>query len=170
MDAATRQALDAFFDANERRAYLMAKTLVGNREDALDLVQESMLRLVNRYRRHDAADWGPLFHRILQNAIRDHLRRRRVRRLFADWWRPQETSAAPRAADEQAAGDAELARIQRALDGLPLRQRQVFLLRAWQEYSTRETAAALGISENSVKTHFARANHSLRQQLGENHE
>lgn len=171
MDRARRQAMDGFFRGNEQKAYLMALTLTRNPDDALELVQDSMLRLVQNYGAREPDEWGPLFHRILQNRIRDWFRRQNFRRLWLGVLPSQQdaTEAADcgGSAEDSVIQDAELARIFSALGQLPLRQRQTFLLRAWQECSTRETAFVLSISENSVKTHYARATQHLRQLLGD---
>ena len=171
MDDSTRQAMDLFFREAEQRAYLMAMTLTRNHHDALEVVQDSMLRLVQHYCNRAPEEWGPLFHRILQNRVRDWYRRNRVRQLFGGllpWQAAGDESAATAASAEQRViEDAELTRVLEALQRLPLRQQQTFLLRAWQGMSTRETAFALSISENSVKTHYARATRALREQLGD---
>ncbi len=171
MDDATRQAMDLFFRDTEQRAYLMAMTLTRNHHDALEVVQDSMLRLVQHYCDRAPEDWGPLFHRILQNRVRDWYRRNRVRQLIGGLlpWQadPEVAGASAESAEQRVIEDAELTRVLAALQQLPLRQQQTFLLRAWQGMSTRETAFALSISENSVKTHYARATRALRQQLGE---
>ncbi|MDH3219417.1 MAG: sigma-70 family RNA polymerase sigma factor [Gammaproteobacteria bacterium] len=171
MQAQVRQALDDFFRDSEQKAYLMAITLTHDHHDALELVQESMLKLVQKYRHRDPQEWGPLFYRILQNAIRDWFRKQKFRQILTGLmpWQADNASGeklAPSAQD-QVQRDDELTRIVAALNQLPLRQRQTFLMRAWQEFSTRETAFALSISENSVKTHYARATQNLRQILGE---
>lgn len=171
MDESTRQAMDLFFRDAEQRAYLMAMTLTRNHHDALEVVQDSMLRLVQHYCDRQPDEWGPLFHRILQNRVRDWYRRNRVRQLLGGLlpWPTAEASAEATAesAEQRVIEDAELTAVLDALQVLPLRQQQTFLLRAWQGMSTRETAFALSISENSVKTHYARATRALRAILGD---
>ena len=181
MEARDRRArLDRFLAQQETQAYRMAYAMTQNREDALDLVQDSMLRLVRHYADRDDAEWTLLFYRILNNRIRDFHRRRRLWRwlpLFGDTREgddgreePQSAataSAQPRLPEEQLAQSDGLRRIHQALARLPLRQQQAFLMRALQEFSTRETAEALGISEASVKTHYRRALQQLRKQLAD---
>lgn len=149
----------------------MAMALTQNHNDALELVQDSMLSLVQKYHQRDPKEWGPLFHRILQNAIRDWFKKQKFRQVFAGLMPWQSGANEPAnlalSAEDQLQLDDELARVIRALNRLPLRQRQTFLMRAWQEFSTRETAFALSISENSVKTHYARATQQLRRMLGD---
>jgi len=171
MEQASRQALDGFLRDSEQKAYLMAMALTKNHHDALELVQDSMLKLVQKYHRRDPEEWGPLFYRILQNAIRDWFRKQKFRQVLTGLMPWQADAAefarlAPSAEDQLQLED-ELLRVIRALQQLPLRQQQTFLMRAWQEFSTRETAFALSISENSVKTHYARATQQLRRILGE---
>ncbi len=172
MEPKTRQALDLFFRETEQKAYLMALALTHNPDDALELVQESMLRLVQKYRGRDAEEWGPLFFRILQNAVRDWFRKKKFRQLFGGLMPGDdaEVAQAQPSVEARLQLDDEMARVIEALEQLPLRQQQTFLLRAWQEFSTRETAFALSISENSVKTHYARATAQLRRLLGDRHE
>ena len=176
MDEATRQAMDTFFRDSEQKAYLMAMTLTHNHHDALELVQESMLKLVQKYCDRGPEEWAPLFYRILHNGIKDWYRRQKfhhVLRGLMPWQadgESMEMAASECSAERNALIDDELTRVMRALQQLPLRQQQTFLLRAWQEMSTRETAFALSISENSVKTHYARATQKLRQLLGDENE
>lgn len=171
MDGATRQAMDTFFRDTEQKAYLMAMTLTRDHQDALELVQESMLRLVQKYQDRDPAEWAPLFYRILHNGIKDWYRKQKFRQVLRGLmpWQAEDVEAMTDgiSAERCALIDDELTQVLRALEALPLRQQQTFLLRAWQELSTRETAFALSISENSVKTHYARATQRLREILGD---
>lgn len=171
-------ALNRFFAGAERRAYRMARIATASPDDALDLVQEAMLRLTERYGERPAAEWGPLFQRILQNGIRDWHRRTRVRERLRNWLRPSPAAAAegdpldrlaaPGCTPEQALVQADaVAALEAALRALPLRQQQAFMLRAWEGYDTAGTARAMGCSQGSVKTHYSRALASLRAALGE---
>ncbi len=150
----------------ENRAFRMAELAVGNRDDAMDIVQDTMLTLARKYAKRPADEWRPLFFRILQNRITDCYRRRASsNRLFSFFssFRNDEGEAVDvgelqpgRAADEpdqrvllDDAGD----EVERALATLPQRQREAFLLRSWEGLSVAETAAAMRCSEGSVKTH-----------------
>lgn len=173
------QALDRFLAGVERRALRMAQIATGNDDEALDLVQEAMFKLVQRYADRDGSEWGPLFHRILQSRIRDWYRRTRVRNRWREWFGQAQDDEDDRedplaaVADPLARPDEDLKRkractaLDAALHRLPLRQQQAFLLRAWEELDVAETAAAMNCSEGSVKTHFFRAVRALRKQLGE---
>lgn len=171
MDGNARQALDLFFRDTEQRAYLMAMALTRDHQDSLELVQDSMLKLVQTYSHRDPEEWAPLFYRILQNSVRDWYRRQKFRQLLTGFlpWHAESTESdqVEHSAERRAEIDEDLVRVLNALKQLPLRQQQTFLLRAWQEFSTRETAFALSISENSVKTHYARATRQLRRLLGD---
>ena len=177
MHALDTQALDRFLAGVERRALRIAEFGAGNRQDALDIVQDTMLKLVQRYAGRPAQEWGPLFHRILQSRIADFHRRESVRRRWRVWFRgehaeggdPLENQPAPAAAGPERRSDAHtmIGTLEQVLTGLPLRQRQAFLLRMWEDMSVAETAAAMGCSEGSVKTHLSRAMRALREQLEE---
>lgn len=181
MDENTRQQLDCFLAQYETEAYKLAFVITQNRDDALELVQDSMLKLVQKYCRKSAAEWRLLFFRILQNRLRDYQRRKSLRQLFhlqpSKTQQPEDPDELDQirdthtqAPDSSLHSDNTIHSIQLAIQQLPLRQQQVFLLRAWQEFSTRETAFALSISEGSVKTHYKRAIDQLRSQLGEHYE
>lgn len=165
----------------ERRAYKQAVFAVRDEHTALDIVQDSMLRLAERYSAKPAGELPPLFQRILQNTIRDYYRRQKVRSL----WTTLLSSLAPAAADpnedydpldrmivhdgmnragtpeEQVGRQKVMAAIEMGIEKLPGRQREAFLLRYWEELDVAETAKAMGCSEGSVKTHCSRATHAL---------
>ncbi len=173
-----RQQLDEFLSEHDQAAFKMAYAMTGNHDDALELVQDSMMKLVQSYSDKAASEWRLLFYRILQNRIRDFHRRQGVRNLFnlflpADKT-PQDvieqTHNASHNPEQQLHSSGMLQTITTALKVLPLRQQQTFLLRAWQEFSVQETAYALSISEGSVKTHYSRALQQLRKLLGDHHE
>ncbi|MBR9910770.1 MAG: RNA polymerase sigma factor [Gammaproteobacteria bacterium] len=174
--------MDRFLASVERRAYCIANMAVGNREDALDLVQETMIKLVDQYLHKPEPDWPALFHTILQSKIRDFYRRERVRKRWRVWLDrfgigdeqdPHETpdplSQAPDPNLQEPQVEIDNRRgmelLNSALQCLPPRQQQAFLLRAWEGLSTDETARAMGISSGSVKTHYARARAVLQQEL-----
>lgn len=173
--------LERFLAGVERRALRMAELATGNRDEALDLVQEAMCRLVRRYRSRPGAEWPALFWRILYNRLQDWQRRTLVIRRLRVWLLgPSEAerdepdqglNRLPAPASSEPAGQAQAEQTRRALERalrtLPLRQRQVFLLRAWEGLDVADTARALGCSPGSIKTHYARALRKLRAQLGD---
>lgn len=172
------QALDRFLAGIERRAFRMAHIATGNEDEALDLVQDAMLKLAHKYGERAEEEWGPLFHCILQSRIRDWYRRERVRNRLREFFRsphdeeegedPLEqiadsTAVAP---DEDVQRKRACAELEVALRALPLRQQQAFLLRIWEELDVAQTAQAMGCSQGSVKTHLFRALQVLRTRLG----
>lgn len=159
----------------------MAETALGNRDDALDVVQDAMVRLCQRYARRDPEEWRPLFYRILQNGIRDHYRRSAVRNRFRSWLRPRgdvdatdsrpvdglQTVADPVNTQPEVLLEREhaLVRLQGVLRQLPQRQQQAFMLRVWEGMDVAATAAVMQCSQGSVKTHLSRALQRVRDQL-----
>lgn len=166
-------ALDQFLQSVQGKAYAQAVHAVGNREDALDVVQDSMLKLAKSYGQRERDEWPMLFQRILQNQIRDWYRRQKVRSILF-WWEqyPSEAGVGPEQApsdidspEEQLSSAESLGDIGSAVRGLPQRQQQVFLLRAFWGHNIEETAEILGCGVATVKTHYARALKVLRQQI-----
>jgi len=133
-----------------------------------------MLALARHYGGRDPSEWGPLFHRILQSRIRDWYRRQRTQHRWLAWLSPHDDDDDPLAAlpdpgarrpEEQLGNTRAGAALETALGALPLRQQQAFLLRAWEGLDVAATAAAMGCSAGSVKTHYSRAVHRLRELL-----
>jgi len=168
--------LDAFLAQVERRAFRIAQMATRDPDEALDLVQDAMLKLARRYGARPAEEWPPLFHRILENRIRDWQRRQTIRRrLFflpsitpddEDPTDPVEliADAGPDVPQRLAQREA-MATLAPAIQALPQRQREAFVLRIWDGLSVEETATAMGCSDGSVKTHLSRALHALRAKL-----
>lgn len=172
--------LDHFLASVERRAFRIAQMAVRDRDDALDIVQGAMLRLARNYAQRPGEEWKPLFYRILYNGIRDFQRRRTVRsRIFGPmpgaWSEDEDPPADPfeRVAGDtpepsrQLMADEAMRRLERAVAVLPARQQEAFALRCLEGLDVAETAAAMGCSEGSVKTHYFRALQTLRAKLGE---
>ncbi|HKA46348.1 MAG TPA: RNA polymerase sigma factor [Burkholderiales bacterium] len=176
---ATHKELADFLAEVERRAYKQAVFAVRDDHLALDIVQDAMLKLAERYSARPSAELPLLFQRILQNTIRDFYRRQKVRAIWTtpisslfgtdpeDESDPLETlggaddSQFSKPPAEQLEQTQVLGLIEKALEKLPARQRQAFLLRYWEELDVTEAAKAMGCSEGSVKTHCSRATHAL---------
>jgi RNA polymerase sigma-70 factor (ECF subfamily) len=180
---ASRNELSEFLASVERRAYKQALFAVREAENALDIVQDSMLKLAEKYGAKPAAELPMLFQRILQNTIRDFYRRQKVRSrwvtLFSalspgredDDTDPLETLESADTSGSMGGPADRLEQsqvvevIEKELQRLPQRQRQAFLLRYWEELDVAETAAVMGCSQGSVKTHCSRAAHALAAAL-----
>ena len=170
-------ALNSFLAGVERRAFRIARYAVSDSEVALDIVQDAMLTLAHKYAARPEAEWPPLFFRILRNRITDFHRRRIVqngifalfpgRRDAPDDSDPMEQVAGARDTEPAFRGELDRAtqRLHVALAQLPARQREAFLLRAWEGLDVAGTARAMRCSVGSVKTHYSRAVHKLREQL-----
>lgn len=178
---ATRTELSDFLASVERRAFKQALFAVHGDDQALDIVQDAMLKLSEKYGDKPVPELPMLFQRILQNTIRDFYRRQKVRSLWTTLLSsftpaddedgdPLETLHAhegsniptPHASLEQSQ---VLAVIEKEIERLPPRQREAFLMRYWEDMDIAETAAAMGCSEGSVKTHCSRATHTLAAAL-----
>ena len=177
------KALDQFLAGIEGRAFRIAMLSVNNQATALDLVQDAMMRLAEKYAARPEDEWPMLFQRILQNAILDFHRRQKVRRawmtLFTDLSPKdvddEDTSyehpLADRADAPELGPEAILSRkqsweqITHAIAELPLRQQQAFVLRYWEGLDIAQTAQVMGCSEGSVKTHCSRAVNTLAKAL-----
>jgi RNA polymerase sigma-70 factor (ECF subfamily) len=172
--------LDRFLASVERRAFVAARMAVGNHDDALDIVQDAMMKLAEKYSEREPAEWPPLFQRILQSRIRDFYRREKVRNRFRTWFGfgntdeqdktdPIEEIEDPGAREpiENLDTRQELASLELAIAELPERQQQAFILRTWEGLDVAQTARAMGCSAGSVKTHYSRAMQALRKRIEE---
>jgi len=174
-------SLDEFLAGVQQRAYMLARYATRGDDEALDLVQDAMAAFIKHYRGKPAEQRAALFFRCLNNRIIDFHRQRKRRSRWHWPWNSQDDWSAdgPDAlvidsTNRQPASSAEQDQfgqaLELALQQLPVRQRQVFLLRAWQGLSVKETAQALNISSGSIKTHYFRALNTLREQLEPHHE
>ncbi len=185
-DAPSFDNIDEFLAAVERRAYRIGYYALGDEQAALDVVQDSMLKLVEKYSDRPQGEWPALFFTILHHRITDVHRWKRLReaggRLVSLFWTSPDNGnerdllnsgvgvqASPERhqPDRQAMNSQLGQRIDAAVNRLSRRQRQVFLLREWQGFSVRDTAKILGCSEGSVKQHHYRAIQALRIELTE---
>jgi RNA polymerase sigma-70 factor, ECF subfamily len=180
---ASRSELSAFLKSVERRAFKQAVFAVREQEAALDIVQDAMLRLAEKYGDRPSAELPLLFHRIMQNAIRDWFRRQKVRSLWTtllssltpsrddDEQDPLETLEPAEGSNRDEAPGESLERsqvleiIEQEISRLPERQREAFIMRYWEELDVAETARRMRCSEGSVKTHCSRATHTLAAAL-----
>lgn len=163
-------ALEQFLQNNEQQAFRIARAAVGCPEEALDIVQDAMLKLCKHYSHKPEAQWAPLFYRILNNRVMDYFRSRKTQQQ----WLGDAPEAEAHTADEGAQeglsallNRQQWQRLNAALGQLPERQREAFLLRCWEGQSTAATASSMGCTEGSVKTHYSRALSALRQALQE---
>ena len=178
LQLATFQELSKFLAEVERRAYKQALFAVRDEHGALDIVQDSMMKLTEKYSGKPAEEFPMLFQRILQNTIRDYYRRQKVRSIWTtllssfsahqeEEYDPLETLEVEDDSNKSYRPEEALARsqvvklIEQALESLPARQREAFLLRYWEELDVSQTAAAMGCSQGSVKTHCSRATHAV---------
>jgi len=157
---------------------------VRDEQAALDLVQDAMLRLAEKYGDRPTGELPLLFHRIMQNAIRDYYRRQKVRSLWTtllsslspgrgddedqdplETYEPRDGLEAAPAPGAQLEQTQVLEIIEQELTRLPARQREAFLMRYWEELDVAQTARIMGCSEGSVKTHCSRATHALAAAL-----
>jgi RNA polymerase sigma-70 factor, ECF subfamily len=175
----TSRSLDQFLSSVEKRAFKIAQLGLRNDDDALDAVQDSMMKLVQSYGSRGVEEWRPLFYRILSNCIRDMQRRRTVRGRIMAWlpvrdaeedeeFDPIAQAPSPDAGPAKRLElDEAIGVLETAVAALPPRQQQAFLLRNFEGLDVNETASAMGCSEGSVKTHYFRALENLRAKLGE---
>lgn len=177
---ATPKELSDFLAEVERRAFKQTVYAVRDDHAALDIVQDAMMKLAEKYGDKPAEEFPMLFQRILQNTMRDFWRRQKVRNLWTtllssfgsredgDDHDPLETIDVEDDSDEPSARlerSQTIRLLEQAIEKLPTRQREAFVLRYWEEMNVAETAAIMGCSDGSVKTHCSRAVHALAIEL-----
>ena len=181
---ASAQELSDFLSSVEQRAFKQAVYAVRDDDAALDIVQDAMIKLAEKYGDRPAAELPLVFTRILQNQIHDWFRRQKVRNTWvtlfsnmckkadeSDDFDPLESLSAPDDSEihQDGAQKLEKSQLLQALESeiskLPVRQREAFLMRYWDELSITETALAMSCSEGSVKTHCSRATQTLAKAL-----
>lgn len=177
-DNLTHMNMDSFLASVEKRAYIIALASCQDQQNALDIVQDSMLSMVRSYATKKPEEWPALFFRVLNNRITDQHRKRGFGRL-KQWFgnTAEEREFATDAVDQLSGNEfgpdvqADSASFEtvfdNALSTLSFKQQQALVLRLWQGLSVKETAVAMGISEGSVKTHLSRAVHEMRGHLQE---
>jgi RNA polymerase sigma-70 factor (ECF subfamily) len=172
--------MDFFLAQIEKKAYTIVKMSVGGHADAIDLLQDSMLKLVVKYADKPPQEWKPLFYRILHNRINDWHRQQKLKRLLF-FWIPTDADinpddvlvdeSKPLGKPEESMNIAQQREtVLNELSALSEKQRQCFLLRSWEGLSVAETSKIMGCSQGSVKTHYFRAVNKLRSVLAEVHD
>ena len=174
--------MDAFLARMEKRAYRIAYIALSDRDEALDAVQDTMMKMFLKYSDKPTADWRPLFYKILSNRITDTHRSNTMKKRLQLWFKrdtaedgavdaidlmPSRTGEQP---PNQLQSDRSMSVLDRSINSLPVRQQQAFLFRHWEGLSTQETATAMGCSTGSVKTHLSRAMDTLKASLQPHYE
>lgn len=176
-------SMDAFLASMEKRAYRIAYIALYDRDEALDAVQDTMMRMFVKYSDKPNTDWRPLFYKILSNRITDSHRSNTIKKRLQTWFKsdksdndglvdtmdlmPSRTGEQPQ---NQLQSDKSMSVLEQSITSLPLRQQQAFLFRHWEGLSTQETATAMGCSTGSVKTHLSRALNTLKTSLQPHYE
>jgi RNA polymerase sigma-70 factor (ECF subfamily) len=164
--------IDTFLQSVETKAFKMALMATKREQDALDLVQNAMMKLVEKYSEKPSSELKPLFYAILQNQIKNWYRQQaQISKWF--FWQKSEYDEDGEAGDltpsdiervtpeDLMQGHQQQSQLLIALEQLPVKQQQCFLLRSWEGLSVKETASVMGCSEGSVKTHMSRASQKL---------
>jgi RNA polymerase sigma-70 factor (ECF subfamily) len=170
--------MEEFLKSVEKKAFRMIQIATGYTDDALDLLQDSMMAFVRKYSNKDESEWKPLFYRVVQNRIRDWHRREKLKKLFFIPMSNKRDSPDNHPDPIESMEDHKtinsftilktsqaMKKLNDVLKKLPTRQQQVFLLRSWEGLSIKETAKAMGCTQGTVKTHYFRAVIKLKQEL-----
>ena len=173
--------MEVFLADIEKKAYHMAAFATGSHADALDLLQDSMIKLVTHYQQRPSQEWKPLFYKILQNRIRDWHRHQKVKNVIFFWksgsagddnqdWPDTLESAGHDKPDENISKNQQQADALHHLKQLSAKQQQCFMLRSWEGLSVAQTADIMGCSQGSIKTHYFRAVNKLKSLMEADHD
>ena len=171
--------LEEFLKYIERRAFHMARLSTRQIDDAHDIVQEAMYKLIEKYANKQPLDWKPLFFTILNSKITDYYRRNSIKDkiffkskaittegdYYSNWESYSATASVTSEPDSQLLQQRNIHELSRCIEQLSHRQKQAFMMRCWEGYSTQETANLMACSEGSVKTHYSRAISKLKNIL-----
>lgn len=170
--------MEAFLKSVEKKAFRMIQIATGYTDDAMDLLQDSMMSFIRKYSDKNESEWKPLFYRVVQNRIRDWYRRETLKKLFFISMSGKQDNSDNQSDPFESIEDQKtvdslttlktsqaMEKLNDVLKQLPTRQQQVFLLRSWEGLSTKEAAKAMGCTEGTVKTHYSRAVTKLKQEL-----
>lgn len=167
------QQLNQFFIAQEKKAYAIALMSLKNQDDALDVVQDVMIKFVEKYSKKKKQHWCSLFYRMIQNRITDfHRSNSQKKKYFSFFRNDEQENIVEQVADEkyvsalkQIDNDIKIERLQESLKTLSTRQLQAFICRIWDGLSVAQTAESMKCSQGSVKTHLFRALKQIKQQM-----
>ncbi len=169
--------LNQFFIAHEKKAYAIAFMSLNNQEDALDVVQDVMIKFVQKYSDKEKSCWVPLFYRMINNKVTDFHRANTKKNKLFSFPTNNEEQEEPLSNFEdknqidiinQINNEMTISHLQIALNDLPTRQLQSFMCRIWEGLSVAETAQSMKCSQGSVKTHLFRALSNLRSKVNTN--
>lgn len=170
MDLTTK--LNVFFIEHEKKAFSIAFMSLKNHEDALDVVQDVMIKFVEKYKNKKQALWTPLFYRMIQNRITDFHRKNTKQKKYLKFFYQEDKNEIENIKDvnetnciKQIEQFEKIEQLQNALEKLPTRQLQAFICRIWEGLSVKETAKSMKCSQGSVKTHLFRALNQIREEL-----
>lgn len=171
--------LEEFLKYIERRAFHIARLSTRQIDDAHDIVQEAMYKLVEKYAHKQPLDWKPLFFTILNSKITDYYRRNAIKdKIFLNekstttkhedylnWENHGAIASSTSEPNSRLLQQRNVNELSRCIEQLSHRQKQAFMMRCWEGYSTQETAILMACSEGSVKTHYSRAISKLKNML-----
>lgn len=172
-------SIDQWVKEIGRRGLIMANLALQYHDVSQDIVQDSLLAFISRYTDKPPEQWTPLFYTILRSQIMDYKRKQARRGKWLTWFNRYDEDGEEEDPINQIATQTDenpetllanandIATVQHVLSQLPDRQQQVFLLRVWEGLDIKTTATIMGCSESSVKTHYTRALHALRDGLQE---